>query len=95
MSEIPQSPTKGQWENGRYVVTPDEAVEMVAIIDFLRADECDAIEIVADNADFNGLPNCAVVASGFWCGIIGRDFRADTVIECLRLAAAAKREAQS
>lgn len=72
-----------------YGAIPYAILEM---IDQLRADEGSSVELVSDNADFNGLPDRAIVVSGDWTDWEPRTFRADLIVDCLALAIAAKRE---
>lgn len=77
-------------------VYPDDAPQCVAIvacIDQLRADEGATVTLCSDNADFNGLPNCAVEVTDAWTAYRPETFRADTLLEALQLACAAKERA--
>lgn len=64
-----------------------KAAEIVRLIDELRADEGDSVEILCDNPDFNGQPNCAVVCCGDWTGWLHKRFAADTLLDTLSMAA--------
>jgi hypothetical protein len=64
------------------------AFETLVLIDKLRAEEGDSVTIGCDNPDFNGQPNCHVTCCGGWTGWEDERFTGDTVLECLRAAAA-------
>jgi hypothetical protein len=64
----------------------DDVVEAWSIIDQLRANEGDSIEICYDNPDFGG-PNCVIVVRNSW-DVDGQNFYGDTVLDCLRAALA-------
>lgn len=66
----------------------EQADRLLHIVSQLTAEECSSVEIMNDNPDFNGLPACCVTVHRLGDGIemIDEDFRADTVLECLRLA---------
>ena len=68
----------------------DQAIEFFELLEKLRFDEGSSVEFTSDNAGFNGLPNCAVDVTDAWTDWKPETFRADTVIECLRAACAAK-----
>lgn len=53
------------------------------LIDKLRQDEGNMVGICADNADFNGRPNCAIACCGQWTEWTDRTFFGDTVLRCL------------
>ena len=62
------------------------AAEIARLIDVLRAGEGDSVEILCDNPDFNGQPNCAIVCCGDWTGWLHKRFAADTVLDALSMA---------
>lgn len=64
--------------------SPDS--EIVRLINVLRADEGDSVEILCDNPDFNGQPNCAIVCCGDWTGWLHKRFAADTLLDALSMA---------
>lgn len=66
-----------------------DGAETLALIDALRHDEGHSVTLVNDNADFNGLPNCAIEVVGDWTGWEWRRFTGETVLEALRNAKAA------
>lgn len=61
-------------------------VEIVRLINVLRADEGDSVTILCDNPDFNGQPNCAIICNGDWTDWVDRRFAADTVLDALSMA---------
>lgn len=67
-------------------------VEAMTILEQLRADEGNCVTFVCDNPDFNGQPNCAIEVCAEWTAWAPRRFSADTVLDCLRLAAASALE---
>lgn len=71
-------------------VAKDETLEL---INTLRMDEGNSVTLMCDNPDFNGQPNCAIECCGYWTGWNERRFTGETVLEALRSAAAARREA--
>jgi hypothetical protein len=71
------------------IVGPHLAVE--GWINELRDEEGDAVTIVSDNADFNGLPNCAVDCVGEWTDWKERRFGGDTLTLALHAAVVARR----
>lgn len=67
-------------------------MERCRMIDMLRAHEMSSVELVNDNPDFNGQPNCLVytrhIGQYFTNGEahpfpVPDEFRADTINECL------------
>lgn len=62
------------------------AAEIWSAINELRSGEGDSVEIHCDNPDFNGLPNCAIGVTAYWTDWTPRQFRADTVLDCLHAA---------
>ena len=60
------------------------------IIAFICSEEGAVVGLTGDNPDFNGQPNSVVMICAGFTGWCDRDFRADTVIEALRLAEIAK-----
>ncbi|PTQ12927.1 hypothetical protein CLG96_01940 [Sphingomonas oleivorans] len=66
------------------------AEEFTSLINALRADEGDAVMILCDNPDFNGLPNSAIECNGGWTDWRDRRFAGDTLIDCLRAAVSAR-----
>lgn len=65
---------------------PSPDSEIVRLINVLRADEGDSVEILSDNPDFNGQPNCAIVCCGDWTGWLHKRFAADTLLDALSMA---------
>jgi hypothetical protein len=63
-----------------------ECLEAFDIIDELRRPECTGIEIVSDNPDFNGQPDCLVI---HYVNGVGTHYQGDSVLDCLRKASAA------
>lgn len=65
-------------------------------IDRLRANEGASVEILCDNPDFNGQPNCAIQVSDDWTGTDWnfRRFEGDTLAECFAKAEEAKAAAE-
>lgn len=68
----------------------DAARAILAPLDRLREPEGASVTFHHDNPDHNGLPNCCVTVSDDWTGWEDRDFRADTLAECLATAERAK-----
>jgi hypothetical protein len=64
--------------------------EFVQLLQQLRAEEDSCVTIFSDNPDFNDQPNCLIEVYASWTNWQEMPFRADTVLECLRLAARAK-----
>ena len=60
-----------------------DALAFVECVDKLRADEGDSVEILCDNPEFDGHPNCAIVCCGDWTHFEQVRFDGDTVLECL------------
>lgn len=56
------------------------------IVEQLRTDEASSVEILADNADFNGQPNNAVVCNGEWTDWQNLRFTGDTIDAALGAA---------
>lgn len=59
------------------------------IIELLRAEEANSVEIVCDNPEGCGTvknPNCAIVCFGGWTNFEHRRFSGDTVLQCLEAA---------
>src|SRR4051794_39086873 len=54
----------------------ERAVELIELVEELRASEGDAVTIVSDNADFDG-PNSVVECEGDWTGWEHRRFEGD------------------
>lgn len=69
------------------------ARETFELIDELRDGAAHSVEIVCDNDDFNGLPNCMILVCGDWTNWDDCEFRGETVLECLRAAKAARDKA--
>lgn len=69
----------------------EDALRTVALIDAIRADEGNSVEIVCPNPDFNGQPDQAIDVRAFWGGKEWgeRRFAGDTVLDCLSAAHAA------
>lgn len=63
-----------------------KALECWLIVEELRANEGASVEILCDNPDFNGQPNCVVVLYDDWTHWKEQRFGADTVLEALRAA---------
>ncbi|MGX9145880.1 hypothetical protein [Mesorhizobium sp. 128a] len=59
------------------------------MVEQLRADEASSVEILCDNADFNGQPNNAVVCNGSWTDWQNLRFTGDTIDAALAAAIAA------
>ena len=70
-----------------------EKIHVVDAVDALRACEANSVEIHSDNADFNGLPNCAVTVTGAWTDWRPVTFRSESVLGCLQDALVARDEA--
>lgn len=68
-----------------------DIAEIWDLITALRADEGHSVEIISDNADFNGLPNCCIFTEGDYTNWEPQDYRGETVLECLQKADAARR----
>lgn len=66
----------GRWRNA----------DIVEAINTLRQLEGDAVTILCDNPDFNGLPNNAILCCGEWTNWVERRFAGDSIYECLKLA---------
>lgn len=81
--------------DGTRLMQPNEAVEMIRLIDLLRAEEGEAVTIYNDNPDFGG-PNCRIDCQGAWVDALPlqnqwhpvKAFFGDTVLDCLRQAQA-------
>jgi hypothetical protein len=56
----------------------------------LREPEGASVTFNCDNPDFNGRPNCVVTVCDDWTDYHHKDFRADTLAECLQLAVKAR-----
>jgi hypothetical protein len=56
------------------------------IVEQLRAREASSVEILCDNADFNGQPNNAVVCNGDWTDWQNVRFTGDTIAAALGAA---------
>lgn len=67
------------------------AEEIVRLINVLRADEGDSVNILCDNPDFNGQPNCAIECCGDWTGWLHKRFAADTLLDALSMAVTERR----
>jgi hypothetical protein len=65
-------------------------LQMIDDIERLRAGEGNAVTIICDNPDFNGLPNSEVECSGDWTNWTYKEFTGDTLAEALRNAALAR-----
>lgn len=78
------------WHHGWPVSTHGvgDALEILALINALRADEGASVEILCDNPDFNGQPDRAIVVVGDWTDYQAKRFGADSLVECLRDAQA-------
>jgi hypothetical protein len=69
-----------------------EAVNIVGMINDLRADEGDSVTFLCDNPDFNGQPNNAVEVSASWTDYKDERFTGDTLEAALTAACFAKAE---
>lgn len=72
----------------------DEAAEPVVshrIMERILKEEGATVAFTGPNPDFNGLPNHCVTVSGDFTGWKGKDFRADTILDCLRAGEDEKR----
>jgi hypothetical protein len=58
-------------------------VEIVRLINILRADEGDSVTLFCDNPDFNMGPNSAVECNGHWTDWWDVRFEADTFLDAL------------
>lgn len=56
------------------------------LINYLRQNEGSSVTINADNADFNGLPDCLINVCGWWTDWEDLHFAGHTVLECLNKA---------
>lgn len=77
------------WHHGWPIAGPHaaEAIEIVALIDALRAEEGDDVRILCDNPE--PPPNVAIECNGGWTNYDNRRFEGDTLIQCLRAAQSA------
>ena len=66
-----------------------EQLNVAHLLDYLRAEERDTVEIPHDNASFDG-PNNVVYCIGAWVTPVGEKFRGDTLLEALSAAALCK-----
>lgn len=69
-----------------------DAVECFKIIDELREEEGSAVAICSDNPDFNGMPNCQIEITASWTDWEPAYYRADTVLDCLKIAQKVKQQ---
>src|SRR6185437_13396263 len=92
----------GEWFSERKLTVPDAVALVLAaekkypvdlricsLIDELRAEDGCSIQLLCDNPD--PPPKNAVNVSGDWTNWEDRRFEGETLIDCLRAAAAAKR----
>lgn len=70
-------------------MTEAEQLEAWRLIEELRADEADSVNVLSDNPE--GPPNAGIECSGGWTGYRTRRFDGENVLACLRAAAEAKR----
>ena len=70
------------------------AVQCWSICEELRDGEASSVELLCDNPDFNGQPNRVVSVYGEWTKYHPKRFGGDTMLEALKAAQAAKKEAQ-
>lgn len=68
-------------EDSTYVAILAKAIQM-DLINILRTDEGDEVEIAAPNASFGG-PNQSISCCGEWTGFVPIRFFGDTLIDCL------------
>lgn len=64
--------------------------EQHMLIEQLRAPEGAEVALFCDNPDFNMAPNCAIEITDDWTGWDPQRFTGDTLLDCLRAAAAAR-----
>lgn len=72
-------------------MTPEDQAALaaqMALINQLRADEGDAVEVFCDNPE--GPPNNAIHCSGAWTDWKDRRFSGETLLACLKAAVAAR-----
>lgn len=81
------------WKEAYNTLYDENAEWIVAkrIIDRLIEEEGATVSLVGPNPDFNGMPDNCVFVSAWFTDHKDQDFRADTVLDCLRLAEEAKR----
>lgn len=61
-------------------------IEMMRLINILRAGEGDSVTLICDNPDFNMGANCAVECNGAWTDWWDVRFEADTLLDALSRA---------
>lgn len=66
--------------------------ELVVLLNELREEEGTLVTICSQNPDFNGLPNECISVNAWWTEWEDREFRANSLLECMRLALVAKGE---
>lgn len=64
------------------------SVAAAIMIEELTEPEAHSVTLHADNPDFNGLPNCVVSVCGDYTEWEEKEFRADTLEDCLAPALA-------
>lgn len=69
-------------------MTDADKIKAFDLINELRTDELESVEICHDNPDFNGLPDCLIFYNyiGSEMEMVNRRFAGDTVLECLEKA---------
>lgn len=67
-----------------------QVLEMLTLMEALREEEGNTVEICSDAADF-GVPNCSINCTGEWTQWEPLPFYGDTVLDCLRKAAEDKK----
>jgi hypothetical protein len=82
------------WWRGANALDAQRALRMMELLNELRQGEGAMVTFCCDNPDFNGLPNCCVMVSDFWTDWEEREFRADTIEQCLFAAATEKRKVE-
>lgn len=88
------APTHAEFETLEKELVAFRAI--VEPLNRLRANEGASVEILCDNPDFNGKPNCAIQVSDDWTGTDWnfRRFEGDTLAECFAKAEEAKAAAE-
>ena len=72
-----------------YSETLNDTVETLSLLNFLRKDEGDTVTFICDNPGFAWLPDCCVTVNAGWNEFQDLAFRSNSLLNCLRLAAAA------
>lgn len=85
---------KGFVGGSETMVARSNALQCWAICEELREGEASSVELLCDNPDFNGQPNNAVSVYGEWTKYHPKRFAGDTMLDALKVAQAAKKEAQ-